>query len=213
MTRPVVQSAEALTSHWEKVYTRKSSQDLSWYAPHLTHSLSLIGEAKLSRQASIIDMGAGDSTLADDLLDLGYSRITLLDISSQALERTRARLQNRSADLTWIVGDLTKTELAGTYDLWHDRAVFHFLTNPQDRAVYSNLLTRVLKPQGYALIATFSLTGPETCSGLPTMRYSTETLRHELGSAFRLVQSLSDTHRTPAGREQNFVYCLFQKSS
>lgn len=212
MKPPVEQETGPRAGHWEKIYARKPSQELSWYAPHLGHSLSLIEAVQFPRHASIIDVGAGDSTLVDDLLGLGYSRITLLDLSSHALERTKTRLGDRSAGLTWIIGDITKIELDSRYDLWHDRAVFHFLINALDRQAYSHLLTRVLSPDGYALIGTFSPSGPEMCSGLPTMRYSPEALGRELGPAFRLIRSVNEVHRTPAGREQHFVYCLFRKN-
>jgi len=212
MKSPLAQDPASRSSHWENVYGRKQSQELSWFSPHLQHSLALIAHANLPNDRSMIDVGAGDSTLVDDLLGLGYSRITLLDISSQALERAKARLQDRSVSLTWIVGDITKVQLNRTFDLWHDRAVFHFLTDPRERSRYALALKHALNPSGFAVMATFSLEGPEKCSGLPTMRYSAETLLKELGPSFRLVKTLNDPHITPAGKAQNFTYCLFQKS-
>lgn len=200
-------------SHWEKVFTRKSSHEVSWYKPHLETSLHLIERAGIPQSAAIIDVGGGDSALVDDLLQSGYANITVLDISQSALERAQSRLGHRANSVKWLNADITQANLpANSYDLWHDRAMFHFLVDSAMRDIYLHTCQNAVRPGGVVIIATFAPDGPEQCSGLPTMRYSPEDLQRNLGPLFQLVESISDLHTTPAGKQQSFVYCMFQKS-
>lgn len=199
-------------AHWDAIFRTKPSPELTWYQPHLASSLELIHSTRLSKDAPILDIGCGDSTLVDDLIRSGYTHLTLLDVSRLALERCQERLGRRATQVNWIEGDITQLDLpAGEYLLWHDRAVFHFLTDPLERGLYVLAARRALAPAGYLLIATFALDGPEKCSGLPVMRYTPDSLSSEFGSSFRLLQSRSEIHRTPWGGEQSFQYSLFKK--
>ncbi len=200
-------------SHWEQVYQSKKADTLSWYRPHLETSLALIEKALgADRQAAIIDIGAGESTLVDDLLERAYLDISLFDISSTALDVTRRRLGELSSRLHWRVGDITDTDLpAQRYDLWHDRAVFHFLTRPDQRAAYLRQLRQALKPGGHVVLATFASDGPERCSGLEVVRYDAAALHAQLGAGFRLLESQRQLHQTPAGAIQPFVYCYCRR--
>ena len=198
-------------SHWEEVYSTKASNAVSWYQEHSELSLKLIDQTKLPKTASIIDVGGGASTLVDDLTKLGYSDISVLDISKAALDVAKAR--RKSEDIHWIEGDITQIDLSeNRYDIWHDRAVFHFLTSSEDRQKYVALLKKTLRPNGQVIMATFSETGPEKCSGLKVRRYSAEKLQAELGKDFKLVSHYFETHKTPFNTEQNFIYCHFQKA-
>ena len=197
--------------HWERIYGAKQVTQVSWYAPHLEQSIAMI-RAVADASAAIIDVGAGASTLVDDLLALGYTRVTLLDVSSAALAVTRERLGARAGMVQWIVGDVTTVDLPSkAYDVWHDRTVFHFLTQPADRRAYVRIVTECLKPGGHALLATFSLEGPMRCSGLDVIRYDAENLSRELGPAFALRQETHESHCTPSGAEQRLIYCLFER--
>jgi SAM-dependent methyltransferase len=199
-------------AHWEQVYRSRQDTEVSWYAPHLTASLRLIREVTTS-ESSIIDVGGGASTLVDDLLEAGYRRIAVLDISGTALARARARLGEAGGRVSWICGDVTAAELpAAGFDLWHDRAVFHFLTAPADREAYRRALLRSLRPGGQVVIGTFSLSGPQRCSGLEVMRYDAAGLQRALGEQFSLRASEESVHVTPAGNEQSFVLCRFQRA-
>ena len=195
-------------THWEKVYTSKEPEEVSWYRPHLETSLALVERAAHSHSASIIDIGAGESTLVDDLLARGYENITVLDVSQTALEVTKKRLGLLAEQVKWIVADITQVELESfAYDVWHDRAVFHFLTSIEQRAAYVRNVAKTVKPGGYVIVSTFGPEGPTKCSGLEVMRYDAESLRDEFGAHFRLVESLKELHRTPFGTTQQFVYC------
>jgi ubiquinone/menaquinone biosynthesis C-methylase UbiE len=198
--------------HWEEVYKTKSSQTVSWYQAHATISQALIERIGLGRDAAIIDVGGGASTLVDDLLRQGYTRLTVLDISSAALAVARQRL-GRSADAVhWIEGDITGVTLPrAAYELWHDRAVFHFLTEPTDRQAYVTQLERALRPGGHVIIATFGPEGPTRCSGLAVVRYAPESLQAELGGEFTLLDSQAEDHLTPGGIVQKFIYCHFAR--
>ena len=197
-------------NHWEKVYSTKSANAVSWYQERSELSLKLIHDTKLPNTAAIIDVGGGASTLVDNLVHVGYSDISVLDISSAALDIAKARLS--SNNIHWIEGDITKVDLPDNrYDIWHDRAVFHFLTETEDRRLYVKLLKKTLRPNGHVIIATFSETGPEKCSGLEVKRYSAEKLQEELGKDFTLIEYLFETHKTPFETEQNFIYCHFKK--
>ncbi|HWP82407.1 MAG TPA: class I SAM-dependent methyltransferase [Bacteroidota bacterium] len=203
-----------LKSHWEKIFTKKKSTEVSWYKPRLEISLRLIKLAAVGNSAAIIDIGGGDSALVDDLLKSGYSNITVLDISQPALDRTRARLGEKSENISWLNADITQSELpSNSYDLWHDRAMFHFLIDATAREAYVRRCQIAVKPGGAVIIATFAADGPEQCSGLPTMRYSPEELQRHMGPSFRLIESIPEMHITPHGKPQSFVYCLFRKKS
>lgn len=199
-------------NHWENVYRTKSHTEVSWYKPHLDPSLRLISKMGLKPNDRIIDIGAGSSTLVDDLLKDGFKEISTLDISSTALDIAKKRLGEGAQKVKWIEADITKVELPQNhYDLWHDRAVFHFLTSPKDRQKYTNVLKSSLKMGGHLVIAAFNLNGPQKCSGLDLVRYSPETLQAELGNEFKLVEHFNEIHKTPFGTTQNFVYCCFKK--
>jgi len=198
--------------HWEEIYKSRSSDKVSWFAPHLNLSLELILNSTTSKDSKIIDVGGGASTLADDLINKGYENITILDISGDALKVSRKRLGVLSNSATWLEGNITEIKLPGQfYDLWHDRAVFHFLTSSQDRKKYVRNLNVSLKPKGTVIIATFSLKGPEKCSGLDVIRYDPETLQAELGKNYRLIKSKEEPHQTPSGTNQEFIYCMFKR--
>lgn len=204
----VPQRTMGTQEHWESVYGRKAPDEVSWYRPHLERSLAFVDAAQLSRDAAIIDVGGGTSTLVDDLLDRGYSDVTVLDISAAAIARAKERLGSRAAGVTWIVGDITAVELPkNRYDFWHDRAVFHFLVDPEARRHYVAAVRSAVKPRGHVLVATFAPEGPERCSGLDVVRYSAEALHDEFGAAFAKIASCSEVHTTPWGAEQAFMYC------
>lgn len=199
--------------HWENIYKTKSSKDVSWYTPRLQKSLELILKLGFTKEAQIIDIGGGASTLPDDLLAQSFKKITVLDISSEALKVSKERLGKNADLIQWLEGDITQISLkADHYDLWHDRAVFHFLTKPEDRKKYVKNLTSCLKPNGYALMATFGPNGPLKCSGLEIVRYSAESLKRELGEGFDLKKHVLEIHKTPFDTTQEFLYCLFKKN-
>lgn len=201
-------------NHWEAIFDSKRSHELAWHQSHLALSLELIQATCLSDTASILDAGAGDSTLVDDLLAAGFSNLAVLDVSTSAIQRCKSRLGQRAERITWIAGDITQVDLpAQAYHLWHDRAMFHFLTDPLERGLYVLAARRALAPGGYLIVATFSPEGPQNCSGLPVMRYNPSTISREFGSHFALLQSRLETHRTPWGGAQSFQYCLLQKES
>ena len=193
--------------HWESVFSSKGPTAVSWYRPHLETSLQII-ERRADRSASIIDVGAGNSTLVDDLLARGYSNVSVLDVAKTAIELTRGRLGAKAAPVCWIVGDVTEIELPPeSYDVWHDRAVFHFLTNPVQRERYVRAVLKSVKPGGHVIVSTFGPEGPEKCSGLDVRRYDAEALHAEFGKRFRIEESSQELHRTPWGAAQQFVYC------
>ena len=181
---------------------------MSWYRPHLEQSLRFIDAAGLGRDAAIIDVGGGASTLVDDLLERGHSNVTVLDVSARAIDAAKARLGKRAAGVHWLVADITTVDLApASYDFWHDRAVFHFLRDADDRRRYVAAVTRSVKPGGHVLVATFGPEGPTKCSGLDVVRYGADELHAELGADFQRVNSATEVHTTPSGAEQQFVYC------
>jgi SAM-dependent methyltransferase len=197
--------------HWIRVYGDKHATEVSWYAPHLVRSLTMI-EAVADAGSRIIDVGGGASTLVDDLLDRGHTEVSVLDLSSSALAVAQERLGDRAARVGWIAGDVTRTRLPeGGFDLWHDRAVFHFLTEPEDRRAYVELASTSLEVGGHVVLATFAEDGPVRCSGLEVVRYSAERLDRELGPGFRLRQAVHESHHTPSGAEQQFIYCRFER--
>lgn len=196
--------------HWEEVYRQKPEDTVSWFQVHPDLSLELIREAGAAQVDPIIDVGGGASRLVDHLLQAGFTDLTVLDISEAALERAGARLGPSALKVQWLAVDITRWKPARLYRLWHDRAVFHFLTEAADRAAYLANLRAALKPGGHAVMASFAPGGPERCSGLPVQRYSPESLSEELGPAFRLRQSRAESHLTPGGRVQQFQYSLLE---
>lgn len=196
-------------SHWDRIYRSRPVDTVSWYQPHALRSLELIRRVARNPDARILDVGGGASTLVDDLLDVGMECVSVLDISGSALEAARQRLGPRASAVRWIEGDITSVELEpASVDVWHDRAVFHFLTEPQDRAAYVRQVRRAVRPGGHVIIAAFSPEGPPQCSGLPVVRYAPEELHAQFGSTFELVEHQAEDHRTPSGAIQHFVYCL-----
>lgn len=197
--------------HWDQVYTSKAVDAVSWFQTHPGQSLELIRRCGATADAPIIDVGAGASSLVDALLGRGYRRVSVLDISAAALAHAKARLGGRSAEVTWIEGDIRDAALpeAG-YAVWHDRAVFHFLADAGDRRAYVAQALRALRPGGHLIVATFGPDGPTECSGLAVMRYAPEALAAEFGVPFRLLEHAGEDHRTPAGKVQRFVYCRFR---
>lgn len=196
-------------AHWEKVYRTKAADAVSWYRPHLEKSLALIRRAADDLSAAIVDVGGGESTLVDDLLAAGYRDVTVLDISARAIEVAKNRLGGNAERVTWLAADITEVELPEhRYDVWHDRAVFHFLTEPRQRAAYVRQVARSVKPGGHVIVATFGPEGPQKCSGLDVVRYDADALHDEFGTRFRLEESLTELHETPFGTTQQFVYCL-----
>ncbi len=196
-------------THWDHVYQTKPADAVSWYRPHLDKSLELIRHVASDLSAAIIDVGGGESTLVDDLLAAGYRDVTVLDISATAIEVAKQRLGSNAERVTWLAADITEAELPEhRYAVWHDRAVFHFLTDAQQRAAYVRQVARAVKPGGHVIVATFGPEGPQKCSGLDVMRYDADALHDEFGTAFQLVESTTELHATPFGTTQQFVYCL-----
>ncbi|MDN0084675.1 class I SAM-dependent methyltransferase [Crenobacter sp. SG2305] len=194
--------------HWEKVYQTKQADAVSWFQEHATRSLEIIHSIGASPGSHIIDVGGGASTLVDDLLLQGFKDVSVLDLSSSSLNVARKRLGPLGDQVHWLVGDILTVNLPRhAYDIWHDRAVFHFLTDPADRAAYVNQVTKSVKPGGHVIVATFAPDGPEQCSGLPVARYAPEQLHGEFGPAFELLEHASEEHKTPGGTVQHFVYC------
>jgi SAM-dependent methyltransferase len=198
--------------HWERVYRSKAADAVSWFQPHAASSLRLI-EGCADGNAHIIDVGGGASVLVDDLADAGYRNLTVLDLAESALAASRARLGARAQSVQWIAGDITRAELpVARYDVWHDRAVFHFLTAPADRAHYVEQVLKSVKPGGHVIIAAFGPGGPLQCSGLDVMRYAPDALHAEFGAPFRLLRHETEIHHTPSGQEQEFVYCYCRRT-
>jgi ubiquinone/menaquinone biosynthesis C-methylase UbiE len=199
-------------NHWEKVYTTKATDAVSWFQPHADTSVGLIRATGAALDASIIDVGGGASTLVDDLLALGYTNLTVLDLSAAALAAARRRLGSKASAVRWIEADITRANLPDReFDVWHDRAVFHFLTSPEERAAYVQAVFRAVKPGGHVIVATFAEDGPNQCSGLPVMRYRPDELHAEFGDAFTLLNHEKEAHHTPSGTVQQFVYCYCRR--
>ena len=195
-------------SHWEEVYRTKQPDEVSWYRPHLEISLQLIEEAAPNLDAQVIDVGGGESTLVDDLLAHGYHKLSILDVSSTALNVAKERLGDKAETVNWLCGDVTRFAfMRHRYDVWHDRAVFHFLTESKERAAYVRQVAHAVKPGGHVIVATFGPEGPTKCSGLDVVRYDPSALHDEFGPSFQLVKHLTELHQTPAGSIQQFTYC------
>jgi ubiquinone/menaquinone biosynthesis C-methylase UbiE len=201
-------------NHWERIYSTKATDAVSWYQEHASSSLRLIQATRVPKDAAIIDVGGGASTLVDDLLADGYSNLTVLDLSSAALSAAKERLGARAAAVRWLEADITEIDLPRLeYEVWHDRAVFHFLTSEEDRAAYVRAVLRSVKHGGHVIVATFAEDGPEQCSGLPVVRYSAAHLHSEFGDSFTLLDHQTEDHHTPFGTVQKFVYCHCRKAA
>ena len=201
-------------NHWEHVYSTKKTESVSWFQEHAEQSMRLIRGTGVPYSAGIIDVGGGASTLVDDLLSSGYCAVSVLDLAAAALSVAKARLGERASQVQWTEGDITKVLLpVHAFDVWHDRAVFHFLTSKEDREAYVDTVLRSVKPGGHVIVATFAEDGPIQCSGLPVMRYGPSELHAEFGSPFSLVQHEREEHHTPFGTVQKFVYCYCRKVS
>ncbi len=199
-------------SHWESVYINKAATQVSWFQEHAEKSLQLITQHRPPPAASVIDVGGGASTLVDDLLDAGYRQVSVLDLSGAAIATARTRLGDRATQVQWLEADvLTAVLPAEAFDVWHDRAVFHFLTSAEERETYVRQVLHAVKPGGMVIVATFAEDGPTQCSGLPVMRYSASGLHDEFGAPFELLGHEKETHHTPAGNEQKFVYCFCRR--
>ncbi len=194
--------------HWEAVYGKKKPDQVSWFRPHLDQSLAYVARAGLEQDAALLDVGGGASTFVDDLISDGYRNLTVNDISATGLEVARQRLGANAAFVKWLVGDITRLQLPErAFDFWHDRAVFHFLKEADERQRYVAAVRRALKPGGHVLVATFGPHGPQRCSDLDTMRYSGDELHGQFGEDFRKVDEALELHPTPSGKQQEFVYC------
>jgi ubiquinone/menaquinone biosynthesis C-methylase UbiE len=199
--------------HWEQVYQTKAPDDVSWFQTQPATSLKLIEASGVAKDAGIIDVGGGASVLVDFLLDAGFTKLAVLDISAAALEHARRRLGKRADSVEWLEADVTTFQPARQFGLWHDRAVFHFLTDKADRQKYVQTMKRTLTPGGHVVIATFATDGPPKCSGLEVARYDAAAICAELGAEFHLVEQASETHTTPWQTEQKFGYFRFARKN
>lgn len=196
--------------HWDDVYATKAENALSWYQRHSSHSLACV-TAAANRESPIIDVGGGASTLVDDLLERGYADLTVLDIAETGLAKAKRRLGQQASRVHWIVADITRWHPSRLYEVWHDRAVFHFLTRAEDQDAYISALRAGTRPGAWVIMATFALDGPETCSGLPVQRYSPQGLASRLGAPFILMDEAVEAHTTPSGSEQRFCYTILRR--
>ena len=199
-------------AHWENVYTTKAEHTVSWFQESPDISLDLIRATEVTTSAAIIDVGGGASRLIDSLLDNGFKDLTVLDLSEKALAMSKARLGARSAHVEWVVADITTWEASQTYDVWHDRAALHFLTDPKDRAAYAQIISKAVHTGGHVIIGTFAPDGPERCSGLPIVRHDATTLGELLGPSFEPIESRRHNHQTPAGVTQQFQFSRYRRS-
>ncbi len=198
-------------AHWENVYETKMPTKVSWYQTQPTVSLDFIISTGINYTNNIIDVGGGASVLVDKLFDKGFKNLTVLDISSKAIGYAKERLKKRADDVTWIESDVTEHNPSNKYDLWHDRAVFHFLTDVKDRRKYVKCMNQALNPGAHIIISTFTIAGPPKCSGLNIEQYDTKKMKNELGKSFKFIKSVNETHVTPWGADQKFIYCYFKK--
>jgi 2-polyprenyl-3-methyl-5-hydroxy-6-metoxy-1,4-benzoquinol methylase len=198
-------------THWENVYRTKGEREVSWFQETPAISLELIRSAGAARHSAVVDVGGGASRLVDALVEQGYEAVTVLDLSESALAAAKARLGQAAAQVTWIVADVVEWKPLRRYELWHDRAAFHFLTEEADRSAYVACLREALAPGGHAIIATFALDGPERCSGLPVVRYDAASVGRVLGNTFKLVESRRHDHQTPMGGTQHFQFSMFRR--
>jgi len=203
--------ADRRQRHWQGIYQTKAPTAVSWYQARPELSLALIARTGIGPDARVVDVGGGASTLVDALLDRGFHRVDILDVAPAALDHAKRRLGTRASRVGWIVADVTRWRPTTAYDLWHDRAVFHFLTEEADRRRYAAVLANAVRSGGHAIVATFALDGPERCSGLPVQRHSPATLAAAFAPHFALVESEREEHVTPAGATQRFVHCRFAR--
>jgi SAM-dependent methyltransferase len=201
------------TEHWDRIYERRSPREVSWYERTPTISIRRVREAVDGGARTLLDVGAGASILVDEALELGLRRIAVLDISERALNASAERVGSKADRIEWIVGDVTAIEDVGMFDIWHDRAVFHFLTDAFDQERYVSLCERTVAPGGIAIVATFAPDGPEMCSGPPVRRYDASGLAERCGPRFELLDSERHVHLTPRGVEQRFLYASFRRVS
>ena len=197
--------------HWDRIYATRAIESVGWYEQDPSTSRRIVGDAIARGARSLIDVGGGASSLVDHVLDLGLDRIAVLDISDIGLAVARQRLGSRAAEVEWIVGDITSIPDIGRFDIWHDRAVFHFLLDADSREHYVRLAETTVEPGGVAIVATFAADGPERCSGLPVRRYDPDDLARECGASFRLTGSERHLHHTPSGFPQSFQYATFDR--
>lgn len=200
-------------AHWEGVYTKKGENEVSWFQENPAPSLELVAQIGATSASAIIDIGGGASRLVDILVERGFEDVTVLDLSEAALEAAKARLGDRAAQVQWIVADVTKSYPAQTFDVWHDRAAYHFLIDPADRSAYVTRMKQAVKPGGHIVIGTFAIDGPEKCSGLPVNRYDAASLAKEFGEGFELLDSRRHDHSTPWNSAQRFQFCIFRRSA
>lgn len=200
-------------NHWENIYRNKQPQELSWTQAVPSSSLTFIHSFHLPKTARIIDVGGGDSRLVDYLLDEGFEDITVLDISGEALDRARKRLKSRADKVKWVEEDITKFEPESSFDCWHDRATFHFLTTKDQVKKYLSAARKGIAEAGYAVIGTFSTSGPDKCSGLPIRRYNEQNLTKELDKGFKKIKCITEDHTTPFRTKQNFLFCSFKRKN
>jgi len=198
--------------HWEDIYHAKETNEVSWYQPNPATSLDFVQQFNIPKSAKIIDIGGGDSYLVDRLLDQGYEDITVLDISESALERAKLRLGDRANNVKWIVSDAVTFKPMEKYDFWHDRAAFHFLTQPEEIECYIDNVQQSIQPNGILVVGTFSEQGPKKCSGIEIKQYSETTMSDRLNKYFEKIKCITVDHTTPSGTIQNFVFCSFRKS-
>ncbi len=200
-----------LRVHWENIYRTKGEHEVGWFEQNPAVSLDLIHATGVMADAPIVDIGGGASRLVDALLDEGFEAVTVLDLSDEALAISKARLRARRAKVQWVAANVTAWEPSQTYDVWHDRAAFHFLTDPKDRAAYAERVLRAVRPGGHVIIGTFAMEGPERCSGLPVVRHDAASLGQMLGPSFELVESRNHAHQTPTGIIQRFQFSRFRR--
>ncbi len=198
-------------AHWDNVYQTKGEREVSWFQERPEISLDLIRATGVRVGASIVDIGGGASRLVDALLDAGFGAITVLDLSEKALATSRARLGARGQKVKWVAADVTAWKPSQVYDVWHDRAAFHFLADPKDRAGYAERILRAVRPGGHVIIGTFALDGPERCSGLPVVRHDAASLGRILSPSFKLIESRNHAHQTPMGTIQRFQFSRFRR--
>jgi len=201
-----------IKDHWQKIYLEKPETSFSWYQPYPSFSIQLIQELKLPLSAKIIDIGGGDSHLVDALLDLGYTNLTVIDIAQAAIDRAKVRLGTKAFSVNWVVTDVLDFKPSGTFDLWHDRAAFHFLTHETSIAKYKQIASTSIAKNGTLILATFSENGPQKCSGLVIQQYSAIAMQKIFSPNFNLIKTAFHDHQTPSQSAQNFIYCNFLKT-
>ena len=206
-----MEETKSRKEHWEKVYETKQDHEVSWYQEVPQTSLKLIRSLSISKEAAIIDIGGGNSNFTGKLLEEGYQDLTVLDISAQALERTKRKLGADAEKISWIVSDVLDFQTAKIFDVWHDRATFHFLTAQEEIKKYVNIAANSIRSGRYLILSAFSTSGPTKCSGLEITQYAEEALKNSFATAFNLISSFEEVHQTPFGTDQHFIYAIFQK--